>query len=132
MPVKHLLTISAVQPKTILTLVENAVAIAAGGWADRKPLAGRTVGIYFRKTSTRTRTSFSVGALHLGAKVISYGPHDLQIETGETVRDTARVLASYLDALVIRTNEAIDEMYAFASQDRMAIVNAMSGCEHPT
>src|SRR4051794_11549043 len=119
MPVKHLLTISALQPETILSLVENAVAIAAGRWADRKPLTGRTVGIYFSKTSTRTRTSFSVGALHLGANVIAYGPNDLQIATGETVPDTARVLVNYLDALVIRTNETIDEMRAFASQDRM-------------
>jgi ornithine carbamoyltransferase len=132
MPVQHLLTTSSLQPETVLSLVENAVAIAAGRWADRRPLAGRTIGIYFRKTSTRTRTSFSVGALHLGAKIISYGPNDLQIETGETIPDTARVLSNYLDALVIRTNETIEEMHAFASQDQMAIINAMSSCEHPT
>jgi ornithine carbamoyltransferase len=132
MPAKHLLSISALQPETVLSLVENAVSIAAGHWTGRKPLAGRTVGIFFRKTSTRTRTSFSVGALHLGAHVISYGPNDLQIATGETVPDTARVLASYLDVLVIRTNETMEEMQAFASQDRMAVINAMSACEHPT
>jgi ornithine carbamoyltransferase len=70
--------------------------------------------------------------MNLGGQVIAYGPNDLQIVTGETVPDTARVLANYLDALVIRTNESIAEMRQLAGQDRMAIVNAMSENEHPT
>jgi ornithine carbamoyltransferase len=52
--------------------------------------------------------------------------------TGETIQDTARVLANYLDVLVIRTNETIGEMRQLAAQDRMSIVNAMSDNEHPT
>ncbi|HEX3556950.1 MAG TPA: ornithine carbamoyltransferase [Thermoanaerobaculia bacterium] len=132
MPVKHLLSISDVDRETIQSLVETAVAIAEGRWAAERPLAGRIVGIYFRKSSTRTRTSFTVAALKLGAQVITYGPNDLQIVTGESVPDTARVLANYLDALVIRTNETMAEMRELASQDRMAVVNAMSASEHPT
>src|SRR3954447_25691925 len=132
MSVRHLLSISDLDSATLLGLVENAVSIAAGDWRERRPLADRVVGIYFRKSSTRTRTSFTVGAMKLGAQVIAYGPNDLQIVTGETVPDTARVLANYLDALVIRTNESIAEMRQLAEQDRMAIVNAMSENEHPT
>lgn len=132
MPVRHLLSIADVDGETLLSLVESAVAIAEGRWRDRRPLNDRVVGIYFRKTSTRTRTSFTVGAMKLGAHVLAYGPNDLQIATGETVPDTARVLANYLDALVIRTNESIDEMRQLANQDRMAVINAMSANEHPT
>jgi ornithine carbamoyltransferase len=132
MPVKHLLSIADLESETLSSLVEAAVAIAAGHWRDRRPLADRVVGIYFRKTSTRTRTSFTVAALKLGAQVIAYGPNDLQIATGETIPDTARVLSNYLDALVVRTNETIEEMRQLAGQDRMAIVNAMSENEHPT
>jgi ornithine carbamoyltransferase len=132
MSVRHLLSISDLDSAALLGLVESAVSIAAGDWRERRPLAGRVVGIYFRKSSTRTRTSFTVGAMKLGAQVIAYGPDDLQIVTGETVPDTARVLANYLDALVIRTNESIAEMRQLADQDRMAIVNAMSENEHPT
>jgi len=132
MPVRHLLSVSDLDSETLLTLVENAVAIAEGHWRERRSLAGCVVGIYFRKSSTRTRTSFTVGAMKLGAQVIAYGPNDLQIVTGETVPDTARVLANYLDALVIRTNESIAEMRQFAGHDRMAIINAMSENEHPT
>ncbi len=132
MPVKHLLSISDLDRETILSLVETAAAVAEGRWATERPLAGRIVGIYFRKSSTRTRTSFTVAALKLGAQVITYGPNDLQIVTGESVPDTARVLANYLDALVIRTNETMAEMRELASQGRMAVVNAMSESEHPT
>jgi ornithine carbamoyltransferase len=131
MSARHLLSISDLDSETLLSLIEDAVAIAEGRWQGRRPLDGRIVGIYFRKTSTRTRTSFSVGAMKLGANVISYGPNDLQIVTGETVPDTARVLANYLDALVIRTNESIAEMRELASHD-MSVINAMSENEHPT
>lgn len=132
MPVRHMLSISDLDPAATQALVENAVAIAEGRWAVERPLAGRVVGIYFRKSSTRTRTSFTVGAMKLGAQVIAYGPSDLQLVTGESVSDTARVLANYLDALVIRTNDKDSEMQEFASQDRMAVINAMSELEHPT
>ena len=113
-------------------LVNSSLAIAAGGGGGARPLEGKVVGIYFRGTSTRTRTSFTVAALRLGAGTIAYGPHDLQLNTGETIQDTARVLSGALDALVIRTNGPMEEMRAFASQDEMAIVNAMSETEHPT
>jgi ornithine carbamoyltransferase len=132
MRAKHLLSVSDLDRGTILSLVENAVAIAQGRREGERPLAGRIIGIYFRKSTTRTRTSFTVGAMKLGAQVIAYGPNDLQIVTGETVADTANVLSNYLDALVIRTNESVAEMRQFAAQDRMAVINAMSENEHPT
>jgi len=112
-------------------LIDRALAIAADP-LKVPSLAGRTVGIYFKCSSTRTRSAFTVAAIKLGAVPVAYGPSDLQILTGETISDTARVLSGYLDALVIRTNDSIDEMRAFAAQDDMAIINAMSNTEHPT
>jgi ornithine carbamoyltransferase len=129
---KHLLSILDLESEDLLRLVSDSVAIARGDWKSQKPLADKVVGIYFKKSSTRTRTSFSVGAMKLGASTIAYGPNDLQIVTGETVPDTARVLANYLDVLVIRTNEALAEMRELATQGRMAVINAMSDNEHPT
>jgi ornithine carbamoyltransferase len=126
------LSIADLGAETLTRLVDDGAAIARGEWDARKPLQGKVVGIYFKKSSTRTRTSFTVGAMKLGASTLAYGPNDLQIVTGETLRDTARVLANYLDALVIRTNEPIEEMRTLAGQDRMSIVNAMSNNEHPT
>ena len=128
---RHLLSLTEIGPEDLSLLVDRALEFASEG-VGVPPLTGKVVGIYFKRTSTRTRTAFTVGAIKLGATPIAYGPSDLQICTGETIEDTARVLANYLDALVIRTNDSIDEMRAFASQNDMAIVNAMSDTEHPT
>jgi ornithine carbamoyltransferase len=83
-------------------------------------------------TSTRTRTAFSSGAARLGATVIAYGPNDLQLNTGETIEDTGKVLSRMLDGLVVRTAADPLELRALAAQDRMSVINAMSADEHPT
>jgi ornithine carbamoyltransferase len=129
---RHLLSIRDLERDDQLRLVEDSLAIARGEWSSRLPLAGKVVGLYFRKSSTRTRTSFAVGAMKLGASTMAYGPDDLQINTGETVSDTGRVLANFLDILVVRTNEAVQEMEQLAAQERMSVVNAMSDNEHPS
>jgi ornithine carbamoyltransferase len=132
MKARHVLSVADIGAEKISKLVNDALVFASarGGWKRR--LEGKVVGIYFRGTSTRTRTSFTVAAMKLGADIITYGPNDLQTATGETLADTARVLSGYLDVLVIRTNGSIEEMKTLASQDRMAVVNAMSSNEHPT
>ena len=113
-------------------MIDDALAVAAGRAPADLPLAGKIAGVYFRGTSTRTRTAFTVGAMKLGANVVSYGPNDLQLVTGESIQDTARVLANYLDFLVIRTNESVEEMRTLAAQSEMSVINAMSESEHPT
>ena len=132
MRVRHVLSIAELGRENLSELLTRAFALAKqqGKWAQS--LKGKTVGIYFRRSSTRTRTSFAVGAMRLGAGTIDYRKNDLQLITGETVADTARVLSGFLDILVVRTNETLAEMKAFAEQDRMAVINAMSDNEHPT
>lgn len=129
---RHLLSLSEIGPEDLDTLVKNS--LEAVRWLEEgyKPLSGKTVGIYFPKTSTRTRTAFTVGAMKLGADTVSFGPADLQINTGETISDSARTLANYLDALVVRTNESMEEMRVWASQETMAVINALTEGEHPT
>ena len=129
--VNHLLSVQELGAEGLASLVDRSLVLARGNGLKRT-LTGKVVGIYFRCSSTRTRTAFTVGAINLGAHVISYGPGDLQIVTGETMQDTAFVLSNFLDALVIRTNEGAEEMRAMAVQNKMAIINAMSDAEHPT
>lgn len=132
MAVKHLLSVQELGAENLASLVDRSLMIARGNNGNKLTLAGKIVGTYFRRSSTRTRTAFSAGAINLGAHIISYGPSDLQIVTGETVQDTARVLSNFLDALVVRTNDSIEEMRAMTVQNEMAIINAMSDGEHPT
>ena len=129
---RHLLSISDLDDNDLRHVVQRGARFSAGSVPPAAPLRGRIVGIYFRKTSTRTRTAFSTGALRLGAQIVSYGPNDLQENTGETVADTAAVLSGMLDGLVARTAGSQAELAAFAAQKRMAVVNAMSADEHPT
>ena len=132
MSVRHALSLEEIGPQNLSKIIDDSLKIAAGDAGRTKPLTGRVAGIFFRGTSTRTRTAFTVGAMKLGASIITYGPDDLQIKTGETIEDTARVLSGFLDILVIRTNDSIAEMRALAAQDQMAVINAMSENEHPT
>ncbi|BCL83223.1 ornithine carbamoyltransferase [Ktedonobacteria bacterium brp13] len=129
---RHLLSITDLEPDEISYLVDRTLQIATGKVKEARPLKDKAVGIYFRKTSTRTRTAFTLGAARLGASVITYGPNDLQINTGETIQDTTNVLSGFLDALVLRTAESLAEMQVFADQKKMSIINAMSDIEHPS
>src|SRR5687767_11780877 len=129
---RHILSISDLGPENLAHIVEKALEIASGASDERQSLKGKIVGLYFRGPSTRTRTAFATGAIRLGATPIVYGPNDLQIATGENFQDTAKVLSEFLDVLVVRTNQSIDEMRSMAGQEVMSIVNAMSDSEHPT
>lgn len=131
MAVRHFLSLSSLGLETISHLVKRAIEISQRTEIS-KPLVNRVVGVYFQRHSTRTRSAFTVGAMKLGASTVVYQPNDLQILTGESIEDTARVLSGYLDAFVIRTNGPIQEMETFATQSRMAVINAMSTNEHPT
>lgn len=132
MSVRHILSITDLSPEDLVWLTDRSIDLGATEIDGERPLAGKIVGIYFRKPSTRTRSSFTVGALKLGAQTATFGPNDFQVSTGETIEDTVRVLSGYLDALVIRTNEDVAEMKLWANQERVAIINAMSESEHPT
>jgi ornithine carbamoyltransferase len=132
MAVRHFLSLAEIGSQELARLVDRSVEFATTFDSCAKSLAGNIVGLYFRGPSTRTRTSFSVAAMKLGARTIAYGPNDLQVVTGETLDDTGRVLSGYLDALIVRTNCTVREMTMLAAQDQMAVVNAMSEEEHPT
>lgn len=129
---RHLISVNDLTDTELRALVERGAELSEGGVRSGDQLAGLLVGVLFLKTSTRTRTSFSAAALRLGAELISYGPDDLQTNTGETLEDTAEVLSRMLDVLVARTAGAPSDLRAFTRQRRMSVVNAMTADEHPT
>ncbi|MFD9879451.1 ornithine carbamoyltransferase [[Kitasatospora] papulosa] len=129
---RHLISIDALSDEELRHIALRGAEFSAGSADDARPLADTVVGVLFRKTSTRTRTAFSAGALRLGARLITYGPGDLQENTGESVEDSAAVLSRMIDVLVARTAGPEHELRAYAAQRRMAVVNAMSQGEHPT
>lgn len=107
---KHLITLEDLTDSDINQIVTRGVEFATGKSQPNQILAGNIIGIYFRKTSTRTRSAFSVAALKMGAQIVSYGPNDLQENTGESIEDTTQVLSRMLDGLVARTADSQKEM----------------------
>ncbi|QNP75093.1 ornithine carbamoyltransferase [Streptomyces roseirectus] len=130
--VRHLISTSDLTDTELAALAERGAEFSAGSVRGGRQLDGLVAGIYFLKTSTRTRTSFSTAALRLGAQIVTFGPGDLQTNTGETLADTADVLSRMLDLLVARTAGDPADLRTLAGQRRMAVVNAMTADEHPT
>lgn len=93
-------------------------------------LAGKTLGMIFSKSSTRTRVSFEVGMYDLGGSALFLSSHDLQIGRGEPVEDTARVLSRFLDGIMIRTFEQA-EVEALAEYGSIPIINGLTDYCHP-
>jgi ornithine carbamoyltransferase len=94
------------------------------------PLAGRTMGMIFEKSSTRTRVSFQVGMAQLGGTSLFLSPRDTHLDRGEPVEDTARVMSRMVDIVVIRANShAMVERFAAHSQ--VPVVNALTDLDHP-
>ncbi|HON96564.1 MAG TPA: ornithine carbamoyltransferase, partial [Deltaproteobacteria bacterium] len=98
--------------------------------APPRSLAGRSVVLLFEKASTRTRVSFEVGIARLGAHPVVLGVEGSQIARGEPLKDTARILAGYCDAIVMRTfgHERVEEMAAWSD---VPVVNALTDLLHP-
>ena len=93
-------------------------------------LKGKTLGMIFQKSSTRTRVSFETGMYQLGGYSLFLSSNDLQIGRGEPVQDTARVLSRYLDGIMIRTFEQA-EVEALAEYGNIPIINGLTDFCHP-
>ena len=114
----------------LLDLLRRAAEWKLLGGNGPRPLAGMTVGLIMEKASTRTRVSFEVAAHQLGGGSVTITAQDSQLGRGEPIADTARVLARYLDALVVRTfgHDRIEEVARWAE---VPVVNALTDACHP-
>ncbi|GGG07784.1 ornithine carbamoyltransferase [Paenibacillus aceti] len=95
-----------------------------------EPLKGKTVGLIFEKSSTRTRVSFEVGTYQLGGHALFLSKNDIQLGRGETIADTAGVMSRYLDGIMIRTfgHDKVVELAKYAS---VSVINGLSDLAHP-
>ncbi len=129
---KHLLKLLDLSEKEILDLLNLADQLKyekKHGIAHKR-LEGKTLGMIFEKSSTRTRVSFEVGMYELGGQALFLSSRDLQIGRGEPIEDTARVLSRYLDGIMIRTfkQSDVEDLAAYGS---IPIINGLTDFAHP-
>lgn len=129
---KHLLKLSDLSREEIYEILDLAdqLKYAKKNGIEHQYLKGKTLGMIFQKSSTRTRVSFEVGMYDLGGSALFLSSKDLQIGRGEPVEDTARVLSRYLDGIMIRTFDQ-EEVETLAKVGSIPIINGLTDYCHP-
>ena len=129
--VKHFVSILDVESE-ITDLLELAIQIKqkTGCHERYAPMEGMSLGMLFEKPSTRTRLSFEVGAVQLGAHPIYLGKDDLQLGRGEIISDTAKVMSRYVDIIMYRAFKH-ENVMELARNSSVPVINALDDREHP-
>ena len=129
---KHLLKMLDLSKEEILDILNLAdqLKYENKNGIEHHILKGKTLGMIFQKSSTRTRVSFETGMYQLGGQALFLSNRDLQIGRGEPVQDTARVLSRFLDGIMIRTFKQ-EEVEALAEYGSIPIINGLTDYCHP-
>ena len=132
MSVRHFLTLLDLSPAELEQLIKRASELRKMQHAGTvyQPFVGRTLGMIFEKSSTRTRISFETGMGQFGGHAIFLSPNDTQLGRGEPVEDSARVISSMVDIVMIRTFEH-EKVEKFAEYSSVPIINALTDDFHP-
>ena len=130
MNTRHFITLLDITPDEFRTLIRRGVEIKAAPRRDYEPLKNRVLGMIFEKSSTRTRISFETGMAHFGGSAIFLPPRDTQLGRGEPIADSARVISSMVDCVMMRTHShaTIEE---FASHSKVPVINGLCDLYHP-
>ena len=126
---RSFLAISDWERPDLNDILDVAARMKTGGYRKR-PLEGKTLGMIFEKSSTRTRVSFEVGTFQLGGHALFLSSRDIQLGRGEPIRDTARVLSRYLDGIMIRTF-AQSDVEDLARYGSIPVINGLTDLLHP-
>lgn len=132
MTVRHFLNLGDLSTAELRALLNRAIELKAmrRNGEVYEPLKGKVMGMVFEKSSTRTRVSFEAGMAQFGGHAIFLSPRDTQLGRGEPIEDTARVLSSMVDVVMIRTFEH-DKIERFAKFSSVPVINGLTDDFHP-
>ena len=129
---QHFLTLLDIDKPDLEAIIQRAIELKRMQKAGEiyEPLKNKVLGMIFDKSSTRTRVSFETAMAHFGGHAIFLSPRDTQLGRGEPIEDSARVLSSMVDAIMIRTFDH-DNLVTFAKNSRVPVINALTDSYHP-
>ena len=129
---RHFLTLMDFSPAELQQLIQRAIELkqARAEGTDERPFHGKVLGMIFEKSSTRTRVSFEAGMAQLGGHAMFLSPQDTQLGRGEPVEDSARIISSMVDIVMIRTF-AHDIAERLAAHSKVPVINALTDDFHP-
>ena len=129
---KDFLTLLDIPKEDIKKLIHRAIELKKMTKENivYTPLQNKTIALLFDKSSTRTRVSFEVGMTHFGGNTLFLSPRDTQLGRGEPIEDTAKVISSMVDCVVIRTHDH-EDVVKFSSKSSVPVINGLTDLVHP-
>jgi ornithine carbamoyltransferase len=111
-------------------IIDRAIELKNNRDPDYQPLKGQVLAMIFEKSSTRTRISFDAGMIHFGGSAIFLSPRDTQLGRGEPLHDSAKVISSMVDCIMLRTGKH-ETVTTFARHSSVPVINGLTDQEHP-
>jgi ornithine carbamoyltransferase len=127
---RHFISLLDLSSDELRQLLHRAIELKQQRDVDYQPLKGRVLAMIFEKSSTRTRVSFEAGMAHFGGSAIFLSPRDTQLGRGEPIADSAKVISSMVDGIMLRTN-AHSTVTTFAENSRVPVINGLTDEQHP-
>jgi ornithine carbamoyltransferase len=127
---RHLISLLDLSGDEFRRLIARGIHLKNNRDPDYQPLKGMVLAMIFEKSSTRTRISFESGMAHFGGTALFLSPRDTQLGRGESLQDSARVISSMVDGVMLRTDKH-ETVTTFAQFSRVPVINGLTDLQHP-
>lgn len=127
---RHFISLLDLSSTELRTLIQRAIELKNHRDPDFQPLKGKVLAMVFEKSSTRTRISFEAGMAQFGGSALFLSPRDTQLGRGEPLEDSAKVISSMVDCIMLRTH-AHETVTTFAQHSRVPVINGLTDLLHP-
>jgi ornithine carbamoyltransferase len=127
---RHFISLFDLSSEEFRRLISRAIELKNHRDPDYQPLKGQVLAMIFEKSSTRTRISFEAGMSHFGGSALFLSPRDTQLGRGEPLQDSAKVISSMVDCIMLRTNKH-ETVSTFAEHSRVPVINGLTDLQHP-
>lgn len=130
MNLRHFTSLLDLSSDEFRHIIYRAITLKNNRARDYQPLKGQVLAMIFEKSSTRTRISFEAGMVHFGGNALFLSPRDTQLGRGEPLHDSAKVISSMVDCIMLRTDKH-ETVTTFANYSSVPVINGLTDQQHP-